>query len=384
MAENKARYRLLFARKGLNSKGKALIQIEVYFNRNTRKLISTNIYILEEQWDDKRLQINSKHQNHIRLNRLLNSQIDEIEAYELDLIYLKKKFTPEALKRFTNNEADDFFRLAIRSVNGDGRLGEKSRPRTISHLKVFNEICGPMTVNEVTYVKIKEFDKFLSKQTYNTNTISSYHKSIKRCINALIREDEMLKNPYDKFQIKRIKGHRTYLSPAEVEKIAALEYSDPGIQRTADRFLISCGTGLRFSDCYMLDSKKVYEGEAGKGLVIDLKRMKKVEFPVKNPAYEYFNGIADQRLRKYLKPDGFLFFRKEMNSSTQNAIDNKNLKKIALDAEITKHLSFHCSRHTALTEVAAQTGNVFIVMKFGGIRKTDTAMVYIHLASEKF
>jgi len=105
---------------------------------------------------------------------------------------------------------------------------------------------------------------------------------------------------------------------------------------------------------------------------------------VKNPAYLYFDGIADQRLRKYLDTEAFLFFEGRPKIEAQNAVDNKNLKIIAMATGIYKPLTFHASRHSALTEVAAKTGNVFSVMKFGGIRKVDTAMIYVHLASENF
>lgn len=383
MKNTKAKYRFIFARKGLNNSGKALIQIEVAFNRQLRKLLSTGIYVNVEQWDKKKNQINTKHPNAIRLNNLINTQIYGLEEMELELTKKNKPFTPQHLKNFIQDIGADFFTLASSSIESDGKLGDKARPRVLAHIKKFNEICGPVSVDELNFLHIKKFDKWLKDKSYHTNTIASYHKDVKRSINALIREDEMDKNPYFKFKITKVRTRREYLTAAEVKKLAALSYPD-GKQLTLDRFLISCGTALRFSDCYVLHSSQIYQGEADKGLVVDLERMKKVEHPVKNLAYEYFNGIADERLRKYLGTDGYLFYTGRGSIDAQNTIDNANLKIIAIDAGINKAISFHASRHTALTEVATRTGNVFSVMKFGGIRKVDTAMIYIHLASEKF
>ena len=306
-------------------------------------------------------------------------QISEIEGYELDLIRDDGSFTPAALDRFLNNKGDDFYTASKMNIQTDSRLGDSRRRRVLMHVAAFYEVCGPLSTREIDFKKINWFDFWLKKQKLKTNTIASYHASLKRTINGLIKSGMMKDNPYKMFDIKVVKTRRTVLTPAEVDKVAALEYEGK-IQETLDRFLISCGTGLRFSDCYMLNSERVYEGDGG--LIVDLERMKKVEFPVKNPAYRYFNGIAEKRLRKYLK-DGPLFFR-GTSISVQNAIDNNNLKKIALDAGINKPISFHTSRHTALTEVAFQEGNLFKVMKFGGIRKTDTALIYIHLAEERF
>lgn len=383
MKNIKAKYRVIFALKGLNKKGKGLIQIEVDFNRKSRKFISTGIYIEKKEWDAKNCIINASHQNFIRLNDLIKTRIAEMETYELDLIRQGKPFSPDSLNKFINFVSDDFHALAKHSVEFDGKLNEKSRTRVLAELDFFNKIVGPVALIDLDYNKIKQFDKWLKDQKYHTNTIGKYHKDIKRCINALIREGEMEINPYAKFPITKVKTRRDYLTAADIEKLAALSYSTK-MQETLDRFLISCGTALRFSDCFMLHSKQVYQGDADKGLVVDLERMVKVEYPVKNPAYIYFNGIADQRLRKYLNGEGYLFYKKGQSADATNAKDNQNLKLIAMDAGINKELSFHSSRHSALTEVAIQTGNVFSVMKFGGIRKVDTAMIYIHLASEKF
>ena len=56
--------------------------------------------------------------------------------------------------------------------------------------------------------------------------------------------------------------------------------------------------------------------------------------------------------------------------------------EMAEQAGIGKKMSAHVGRHTFLTHIAAKTGNVFTVMSLGGIRKVDTAMVYVHLAEQ--
>jgi len=59
---------------------------------------------------------------------------------------------------------------------------------------------------------------------------------------------------------------------------------------------------------------------------------------------------------------------------------NRYLKTLMNDCEIDKLLTFHVARHTYLTHLARTTGNLFKVMKYAGLRKTETAMVYVHLA----
>jgi hypothetical protein len=75
----KARYKLVYNRKGKLGKDKrALIQIEIYLD-SKRKYISTGIYLRPEQWDSKNREINSRNENHIFLNKILKEKIREIE-----------------------------------------------------------------------------------------------------------------------------------------------------------------------------------------------------------------------------------------------------------------------------------------------------------------
>ena len=379
----KTKFRPVFARKGLNSQGLGLIQIEAYFSRNERKFISTGITIRPEQWDTARHQVNRKHTNYFRLNMLIQSQIEEMETFELQLLNAGQQLTKKKLEAFLNQETGDFLSLARRSLRFDSKLNEDSKIRIIHQLELFQQVCGPLPASRVDYNAIKQFDHYLHQRGLHTNTIAKYHKDMKRTINALIREGEMTENPYLHFRVKKAPTSKVFLTPGEVARLADQRFKSPGMQASVDRFLIACGTALRFSDVYALTGRQVHEAESGKGLVVELQRMKKVEAPVHNPAFLYFNGVAGERIRRYLRGDGHLFDQKN-SPPVQNAIDNQNLKTAAVQAGINKSFSFHTSRHTALTEVAAQTGNVFSVMKFGGIRKVDTAMVYIHLASEKF
>lgn len=65
--------------------------------------------------------------------------------------------------------------------------------------------------------------------------------------------------------------------------------------------------------------------------------------------------------------------------------DNVHLKIIAESAKLNRHISFHIGRHSFLTNLAHETnGNVLKVMRYGGIRNIDTAMIYIHAAEEYY
>ena len=58
---------------------------------------------------------------------------------------------------------------------------------------------------------------------------------------------------------------------------------------------------------------------------------------------------------------------------------NLYLKNIYIEAEIPFPLNFQESWHTFCTLIANKTGSVFEVMRYAGIYKVDTAMVYVNL-----
>lgn len=59
----KANFTPVFNRKDkLNKHGKAPIEIRMYQNRK-RRFISTGISVTPSQWDEKRLEINTKHKD---------------------------------------------------------------------------------------------------------------------------------------------------------------------------------------------------------------------------------------------------------------------------------------------------------------------------------
>jgi site-specific recombinase XerD len=59
---------------------------------------------------------------------------------------------------------------------------------------------------------------------------------------------------------------------------------------------------------------------------------------------------------------------------------NFHLKTVSVDCNSPFPLTFHVARHSFCTRIAMQTGSVFEVMRYAGILKIDTAMIYVNLA----
>lgn len=137
-------------------------------------------------------------------------------------------------------------------------------------------------------------------------------------------------------------------------------------------FLFVCYTGLRISD-FMRLTPSLMEDDV---LVI---RPKKTEHSSSAEVHLPIKMLFDGKPYKIWARFNFDF---PCHAKGFELRFNICLKQIAMLAGISKKMSAHVGRHTFLTHIAAKTGNVFTVMSLGGIRKVDTAMVYVHLAEQ--
>jgi hypothetical protein len=78
----KATYTLVYNRKNqLNKQGKALVQIQVYYNKK-RKWLGTNVYLTPKEWDAKRMKVATSHPQCDELNKELQAHIERLQTFE--------------------------------------------------------------------------------------------------------------------------------------------------------------------------------------------------------------------------------------------------------------------------------------------------------------
>lgn len=93
------------------------------------------------------------------------------------------------------------------------------------------------------------------------NIIGKQHKCLKTFLNWLFDNDY-----HPSFSLKHLPTHMedieaVYLKEEEVERLEALDISDPSERAIRDLFLIGCETGLRFSDCSRLNRDMIVENQ---------------------------------------------------------------------------------------------------------------------------
>lgn len=252
--------RFVFDRKHQATKTtKGLVQIEVTSERK-RKWISTGVKLYSDQWDNRRMVVNSP--DMLSLNKELTEQRQRIQDWVHDLERRTEEFEFDKLDRFlaTRLISDRFIDYVDERITERTDIREstkRAQRKLVNSLKAFKQI---IYFTDLTKKNILAYDAWLHKQNYVQTTVHSYHKFMKIYINDAIRAELIEHNPYDGLKIDRGKsGRRKYLTEKEVEAIRNTKITTERINRVRDLFLFQCYTGFAYAELANFDFTKVAE-----------------------------------------------------------------------------------------------------------------------------
>ncbi len=375
----KARYKLVYNRKGKLSKDKkALIQIEIYLE-GTRKYISTGIYLRPEQWDSKNREINTSNENHIFLNKILKEKIREIEDYEIHLIDKKQHYTLDDLSVRSPETVNflEFYKKELASNNTIGPRTRKSHETTLKRLKEFKPT---IFLHNIDYEFVQQFEYFLRAKNFKVNTVHGYHKNLKAYINLAIKKGlmDINRNPYLRFKVKLEESEKVSLSNQELNDLKELKFNDHSrdLEFARDIFLFSCYTGIRFADVFNLTKSNLAASKKGE-MTLEF-RMMKSNKSISLPLHLLYNGKPKELVSMYNNEYSELLFPTRTNQHI-----NRQLKLVAVLAGINKKLTYHVARHTFGTNLADILADPYLIMELMGHAKISTSMIYIHNSQER-
>lgn len=374
---NKIHFRLVYNRKKkLNKRGEALIQVEVYQNRK-KIYISTGIYVNPRQWDSYHARI-IRHPHAEELNRMLEEFMLELQWEELK--YWKRGISVSLsvfreLKVQSKSEKMTFSAFGRNWVEQSSRK-ENTKKNLLTTLDLLNHFHPSVEFHDITYSFLQEFENFMQKRKYETNTIAKHMRQLRTFVNEAIKRGYMMSEdyPFKCYQIKTAQSKHTFLLPEEIRKLEQLDLSSisESLTHSLKAFLFCCYTGIRYSDFILLDEKNIVKIKGEKWLMF---KTVKTNTAVSIPLFLLFQGKALHLLQEYRNNLNH-FFRLKSNSSV-----NKDLKKIRIMAKIDKHFSFHSARHTNATLLIYNGVQITTVQKLLGHQSVKTTQGYSEIFS---
>ncbi len=218
---------------------------------------------------------------------------------------------------------------------------------------------------------LKDFKVYLVNH-FNQNTAHTYFNKIKAALHQASREKLIYHNPaLSVTSPKILDSKKEFLTIEEVRKLSQTKCRCEVLKKA---FLFSCLTGLRWSDVNKLVWKQIsYDKDVGYSLFVKQQKTKQqITLPLTQQAIDLIGwreDIEDLEERVF----------KGLNYSSEM---NIRLCQWVLKAGITKHITFHCARHTHATLLLANGTDIYTVSKLLGHREVRTTQIYAKVMDE--
>ena len=197
-------------------------------------------------------------------------------------------------------------------------------------------------------------------------TANNYMIRLKATLRMAYEEGRIRENIAPKLPMAKRQGcKREYLTKEELISLSKAHCHSDVLKRAG---LFSCLTGLRLSDTILLRWENIKKASDG-GWVLDIitkKTKADAILPISDEALELCGERGEGLVFVGLTP----------------TIVAKHLKDWVKDAGITKHITFHCFRHTFATLQLAGGTDIYTVSKLLTHSNLATTQIYANVVNE--
>lgn len=328
----------------------------------------TLLHVEPKYWDAKGQCVKKQHPNAEFLNALIAKKRAEFVQETCLLTLSNEDVNISTIRNKINDRTSfDLFEYAHKYLEELYRTGKyatyKKKKSIVQKLRWY---VGKDTlpIKCITPDFIKQYEYHLQHNLDNSrNTVTSNMKTLSKLVKDIIEYYDLdeTNNPFRKIKFKWEETIRIPLEIDEVKRIVDLRFKlQSPLYDAREVFLFECFTGLRISDILTLKWKNVNNEnlticmrKTGKHLTIPLHDVIKSILKKRRHILEHneWHNYADKYVFNILKVD----IEKVSAQDALNAINsatvliNKQLKKIALKADIKKNLSTHVARHYELS-----------------------------------
>ena len=358
----KMKLRFVFDRRHrATNKKEAPVELEIYFKRNSTKIIPTGVKLLKNQWND--MVVN--HPEASKLNKELYEikkeysdklHVMETEGIELDLENFNER------NKNKENAPSNFLEFMYDEISKRPMRDSTKRQHLIAFgaLMRFKKI---QSFSSLTLKNIEDFDNFLRNERSDRRqtTIHGYHKRIKPYVSKAFKYGYIEVDPYRHFDdVKGKSKERIPLMQDELDKLMNVELEQK-LDKVRDMFIFSCYTGLSFIDMIKFN----YEKE-----VVESNGMKFIDGHRFKTGTEFYTPILPPAMKVLEK-----YHLKLPRISNQKYNDYLHIIEARLG--LNKPLTSHVARHTFATTVAlAHDVPIESVSKMLGHKDIKTTQIY--------
>ena len=206
-------------------------------------------------------------------------------------------------------------------------------------------------------------------ENLSSSSVSSYFNKFRASLKQAVKDKIILYNPSVDVKIPKVKEkEREYLSIEELKQLEKVECRYEVLKRA---FLFSCLTGLRWSDIHKLKWKEVhFTNKIGRVHYYQQKTKNLEYLDISEEALSYLGEKSNDENKPF---EGLKY----------SSYFNVALTQWMLKAGITKHITFHCARHTHATLLLTNGVDIYTVSKLLGHKEIKTTQIYARIIDEK-
>ena len=314
--------------------------------------------------------LDSPTDKHTRATNRAKLQLAQVLRSQKEIEYLKERYPfrttemPFTLPQTTGNRID-FFSFAEEYLAQYHQKDIRLVRGVFTQLRKFH--TGVLLLNDITPRFCHSFLDYLHRNL-NGNSPVNYFKKFKMCLNACVESGLILQNPANGIRLPQYNDvTKEILSEKELTQLALTPCRNSEVKRA---FLFSCMSGLRWCDVKLLCYRNINFTQ---------KRLTLIQ---KKVAGHSSHSVLHLNLNA-----SALYLLKVQSGSSEERVFHlpshsyclRMLNEWTRKAGIRKHISFHCARHTFITNLMASGANIKTAASLAGHSSTRHTEKYIHI-----
>lgn len=356
----------------------------------TQTQFSCKITIDPKVWDTKSGRATGRSAAAIEANRMLDNMRVSINKHYREIMERDNYVTAEKVKNaFLGLEHRCRTLLQVFKQHNEDyekmyEAGMKAKATLLKYQCVYRHLeefiyqryhVRDIALKELTPAFISDFDIFLrTEKNCCTNTVWLYLCPLRTMVSIAISNEWLSRDPFRDYEVKKEQTTRYFLTKDEIRQLMDGKLKNAKQELYRDLFVFCIFTGLSFSDMRNLSEENIrtYFDEH---LWISINRQKTgVQSNIR------LLDIPKKILEKYrgLREDGKIF------SVPHYMTCLYGIRAVAKRCGITKHLTWHMSRHTMATEICLTNGvPIETVSSILGHKNITTTQIYAKITKEK-
>lgn len=314
--------------------------------------------------------LDSPTDKHTRATNRAKLQLAQVLRSQKEIEYLKERYPfrttemPFTLPQTTGNRID-FFSFAEEYLAQYHQKDIRLVRGVFTQLRKFH--TGVLLLNDITPRFCHSFLDYLHRNL-NGNSPVNYFKKFKMCLNACVESGLILQNPANGIRLPQYNDvTKEILSEKELTQLTLTPCRNSEVKRA---FLFSCMSGLRWCDVKLLCYRNIDFAQ---------KRLTLIQ---KKVAGHSSHSVLHLNLNA-----SALYLLKVQSGSGEERVFHlpshsyclRMLNEWTHKAGIRKHISFHCARHTFITNLMASGANIKTAASLAGHSSTRHTEKYIHI-----